>query len=167
MEEKFAIPCVGAIIEKIEESETYVLIQKRKKQNEVIEFGLWEIPAGKIREYENIYMALRREVKEETNLDIVDILDENKNITDSSMGYTINSVNPFSVIQNTSGGYSIIVLVFLCHAKGTIISNSNENGEVQWKRVKDVQKELNEFPEHFYPMHLLTLRKYINQSIPS
>ena len=78
MEEKFVIPSAGAIIERNIEGTKYILMQKRKKKNEKIEFGLWEIPAGKIREYENIYEALRREVKEETNLDIIDIIDEVK-----------------------------------------------------------------------------------------
>ena len=54
MEEKFVIPSAGAIIERNIEGTKYILMQKRKKKNEKIEFGLWEIPAGKIREYENI-----------------------------------------------------------------------------------------------------------------
>lgn len=54
--------------------------------------GLWEIPAGKIREYENIYSALRREVKEETNLDITYIAGEETCETCSSSGYTVTDV---------------------------------------------------------------------------
>ena len=43
------------------------------KDNETIEKGLLEIPAGKIREYENIYAALRREVFEEIGIKIKNI----------------------------------------------------------------------------------------------
>lgn len=160
MEERFVIPSAGAIIERIENDEKYILMQKRKKRNETIEFGLWEIPAGKIREYENIYMALRREVKEETNLDIIQILNEDQSITDSSLGYITSNICPFNIVQNISGGYSILVLIFICSAEGEIINNPNENGNVQWRKVQEVRKELIDFPEHFYPMHLLTLRKY-------
>ena len=60
--ETFAIPCVGALIELNLDNQKYLLIQERYKDNETIEKGLLEIPAGKIREYENIYAALRREV---------------------------------------------------------------------------------------------------------
>ncbi|MST67932.1 NUDIX domain-containing protein [Lachnospiraceae bacterium BSM-380-WT-5A] len=162
MEEKFAIPCVGAIIEKCENGQKYILIQKRKKRNEKIEFGLWEIPAGKIREYENIYEALRREIKEETNLDIVYVKNENKCKTINSVGYTLTDIYPFNIVQNMSGGYSIIVMIFLCRAEGEIVNNVIENEMVQWKNVKEVQKELMEFPEHFYPMHILTLKKYFS-----
>ncbi len=38
--------------------------------------GLIEIPAGSINAYENVYDALRREVKEECGLDIVKIVDD-------------------------------------------------------------------------------------------
>lgn len=57
--EKFAIPCVGAIIESTIDNQKYILIQERYKDNETIEKGLIEIPAGKIREYENIYTAFK------------------------------------------------------------------------------------------------------------
>lgn len=54
MKEIFAIPCVGAIIEKHEGNNTYVLIQTRQKQDGFDTNGLIELPAGKIREYEHI-----------------------------------------------------------------------------------------------------------------
>lgn len=68
--EKFAIPCVAAIIEKIINNEKYILIQTRQKENGAETNGMLEVPAGKIREYENIFEALRREVREETGLTI-------------------------------------------------------------------------------------------------
>lgn len=166
MKEKFAIPCAGAIIEKNENGKKYLLMQKRKKSGEKAELGLWEIPAGKIREYENIYSALRREVKEETNLDITYIAGEETCETCSSSGYTVTDVHPYNIIQNMSGGYSILVFVFLCRAEGEIIGNSAENDQVQWKAVEEAEKELREFPEHFYPMHILTLKKYFSNCRP-
>ena len=60
MKEKFALPAVGAIIVKKVDDEEFILIQNRKKNNGDGMDGLLEIPAGKIREYENIFEALRR-----------------------------------------------------------------------------------------------------------
>jgi len=57
MKETFAIPAVGAIIVKKVEDEEYILVQNRKKNNGDGMDGLSEIPAGKIREYENIFNA--------------------------------------------------------------------------------------------------------------
>ena len=165
MPEKFVIPAVGAIIEKEEKGKRYILMQRRKKKSDDVESGLWEIPAGKIREYENIYTALRREVKEETNLDITAIWDEEKCITADSIGYTVTDIHPFNITQNLRGGYSILVMVFLCRAEGEISSNAEENESVQWRDAEEVEKELKEFPERFYPMHLLTLKKYYKKSI--
>jgi 8-oxo-dGTP pyrophosphatase MutT (NUDIX family) len=70
MIEIFAKPAVGAIIEKVINNKRYILIQDRNKSNDGIETGMIEIPAGKIREYENIFDSLRREVREETGLNI-------------------------------------------------------------------------------------------------
>ncbi len=53
--EKFAIPCVAAIIEKIVNNEKYILMQTRQKEDGTETNGMLEIPAGKIREYENIF----------------------------------------------------------------------------------------------------------------
>lgn len=74
--ETFAIPAVGAIIVKRVEGEEFILVQNRKKSNGDGTNGLLEIPAGKIREYENIFDALRREVWEETGLHLTSICGE-------------------------------------------------------------------------------------------
>lgn len=68
--EIFAKPCVGAIIEKVIDNEKYILIQTRQKEDGNETNGMIEIPAGKIREYEDIFSTLRREVWEETGLNI-------------------------------------------------------------------------------------------------
>ncbi len=48
-------PAVGGIIEKNIDGLDYILIQDRFKDNAKLEYGLLEIPAGKIREFENIF----------------------------------------------------------------------------------------------------------------
>ena len=68
MNERFAVPAVGAIIEKEENGTLYLLMQTRQKENDHGTNGLLEFPAGKVREYESLFVALRREVKEETGL---------------------------------------------------------------------------------------------------
>lgn len=57
MTELFSKPAPGGIIEKIVDGELFVLLQERYKGNDR-EDGLLEIPAGKIREFENIYDCL-------------------------------------------------------------------------------------------------------------
>ena len=61
--EVFAKPCVGAMIVKTVENEEYILIQTRQKEGGNETNGMIEIPAGKIREYEDVFTTLRREVR--------------------------------------------------------------------------------------------------------
>lgn len=51
--EIFAKPAVGAIIEKEMNGVAHVLIQERCKEEDTLENGLIEIPAGKVRKYES------------------------------------------------------------------------------------------------------------------
>ena len=69
MTELFSKPAAGGIIERIIDGEVFILLQERYKGNDR-ENGLVEIPAGKIREFENIYDCLRREISEETGLEV-------------------------------------------------------------------------------------------------
>ena len=119
--EKFAIPCVAAIIEKIINNEKYILIQTRQKENRAETNGMLELPAGKIREYENIFEALRREVKEETGLSITKILGEDNQISNFIKGNEVISYTPYCITQNLSGAYSIILNTFLCEAEGELL----------------------------------------------
>lgn len=110
--EKFAVPCVAAIIEKIVNNEKYILIQTRQKEDGAETNGMLEIPAGKIREYENIFEALKREVKEETGLTITKILGEDRQVSNLIDGNEVISYTPYCVTQNLSGVYSIILKYF-------------------------------------------------------
>lgn len=125
--EKFTVPCVAAIIEKIVNNEKYILIQTRQKEDGAETNGMLELPAGKIREYENIFEALRREVKEETGLSITKILGEDNQISNFIKGNEVISYTPYCITQNLSGAYSIILNTFLCEAKGELLTETNES----------------------------------------
>lgn len=74
--ERFSIPGVAGIIEKEMDGNDYILIQRRCKADSSDIYGQIEIPAGKIREFENIFTCLRREIKEETGLEVLEIIGE-------------------------------------------------------------------------------------------
>ena len=128
--EKFTVPCVAAIIEKIVNNEKYILIQTRQKEDGAETNGMLELPAGKIREYENIFEALRREVKEETGLSITKILGEDNQISNFIKGNEVISYTPYCITQNLSGAYSIILNTFLCEAEGKLLIETNESQNI-------------------------------------
>lgn len=107
--EVFAKPCVGAIIKKVVGNEPYILLQTRQKEDGNETNGMFEIPAGKIREYEDVFSALRREVWEETGLKITKIYGEDSSVCTQIGDVTTISFTPYCVTQNLSGAYSIIL----------------------------------------------------------
>jgi len=160
--ERFAIPGVGALIIRNENGIEEILIQERWKENAASENGLLEIPAGKIREFENIFDTLRREVKEETGLDITEIQGEDCTLLYESDEYKVISFMPYACNQNLSGSYPIMVFVFICRASGNLLHNSDESNNYRWIPVNTLKDILISNPQKFYPMHVNTLRKYLN-----
>ncbi len=160
MTEIFAKPAAGAIIEKTENGCDYILLQERQKENAGTENGLLEIPAGKIREYENIFDALRREIWEETGLTVTDITEEKETVFEDLNGYRIISFSPFCSTQNLSGGYSIVLQTFTCRAEGVLLAKTNETANMRWVTHAECLKMLAENPAQFYPMHICALKKY-------
>ena len=67
--EKFAIPAVDVIIE--HPGEEKILMQLRwKPELDPLNTGTWELPGGKVPEFEDIFQAVRREAFEETGLSL-------------------------------------------------------------------------------------------------
>ncbi len=162
MNEILAKPCVGAIIEKTENNERYILIQTRQKEDGNETNGMLEIPAGKIREYEDIFSALRREVLEETGLKITKVYGENDVISNQVGGVTTISFEPYCVTQNLSGAYSIILNTFLCEAEGNLLKHTNETQNIRWEKISNVERLLKEETESVFFMHINALRKFFN-----
>ena len=158
--EKFAIPCVAAIIEKIVNNEKYILIQTRQKEDGAETNGMLEVPAGKIREYENIFRALRREVKEETGLTITKILGEDRQISNLIGSNEVISYTPYCVTQNLSGAYSIILNTFLCEAEGELLTETNESQNIHWMKIEELKKIFKNNPEKIFLLHINALQKY-------
>lgn len=161
--EIFAKPAVGAIVEKEINGVTHILIQERNKEDDVQASGMVEIPAGKVREYENIFDGLRREVWEETGLKLTEITGEKDTVITNCNGYEVISYNPFYASQNLSGGYSIILQTFICKATGELLQESDESTNIRWISVEDLRALLEENQNAFYPMHINALNKYISE----
>ncbi len=163
MVEKFAIPGVGGIIRKYNNnSQEYILVQDRVKPNYENMKGIIEIPAGKIREFENIYSCLRREIYEETGLSVEEIDGEDLSEIIKINNYEVLSYEPYSSSQNISGDYPILVQVFLCTVNDgkDPIKESDESKNIRWITKEELKRLLLEEIDSFFPMHISTLKKY-------
>ena len=160
--EIFAKPCVGAIIEKTIDGEKYMLIQTREKEDGQETNGMIEIPAGKIREYEDVFSALRREVWDETGLRITSIQGGNDVVSNQARNVTAISFEPYCVTQNVSGAYSMILHTFLCEAEGNLLTYTDEAQNIRWEKIPNVKRLIKEEPEKIFFMHLNALKKYVD-----
>ena len=163
--ELFAKPGVGGIIEKNTDGIDYILVQDRYKEDAVAETGLLEIPAGKVREFENIFDCLRREIWEETGLEVTYIEGEKESVMLEMNGYKVLTYTPFSSSQNIQGTYPIMVQTFLCRAKGELLKETNETKNIRWISLSELKDLLDNKADAFYPMHIIALKKYLNQKI--
>ena len=160
--EVFAKPCAGAIIEKIIDGEKHILLQTRQKSGGGDTNGKLEIPAGKIREYEDVFSTIRREVLEETGLTVTKIYGEElAAVTQVGEVKTI-SFEPFCITQNLRGAYSIILNTFICEAEGETLPSTDEAQNVGWVNISEVRQIIENEPERVFFMHINALKKYLN-----
>lgn len=157
-----SVPVVSAILKK----DNLIYLQERWKPNVSPNYsGLIEIPAGVIDAYESIHDALAREIKEETNLDIVEVLDnyqsdiESPNDCDKSFVF-----KPFLCQQvlKTNNGLSWIGFVFLCEVQGNVQIEKSEARNPQWVTMDKLRNMLDKKPESFFSLQLPVLKYYIN-----
>jgi hypothetical protein len=55
-----------------------------------------------------------------------------------------------------------MVQVFICSAEGEALGKSGESRNMRWISIDELKKLLFEREEAFYPMHVTTLRKYLD-----
>ena len=160
MNERFAIPGVAGILEKEIHGVLYILVQERWKEDAKSEEGLIEIPAGKIREFENIYDCLRREIKEETGLKVLAIEGESEAVIFESNNYKVLNYAPFAHAQNSQGSDPIVVQTFICQVEGELLRETNETQNLRWVSLDELKRLVYEEPETLYPMHVEIFKKY-------
>lgn len=162
--EKINIPVVSAIIERVHDGETEILIQTRWKPGRDSEYsGTLEIPAGWIEEYENVYDALKREVKEETGLDIINIKPDTKTKTHSPNQDSSFAFVPFCCQQQLKGGKPWIGFVFVCEVANTEpVAQAEEVKDIRWIKKTELREIVNNNPEKIFTLQLGVLDYYLN-----
>lgn len=157
---------VSAIIEKIENGKRYVFVQTRwKPQASPTYLGALEIPAGGIDSYENAYDAIRREVREETGLEITRFIDDEQTLVmESRPGDTSIAFRPFLAQQvlETNGGLPWVGFVFRCEAEGEIVMEPSEAKDPRWITIDELDEIVTKTPERVFSLQVATLRYYID-----
>lgn len=155
---------VSAILERRNDNgEAEILIQKRLNKNDSAYYGTWEIPAGHIDKFENVYDTVRREILEETNLTVEEFLDDEQTETYSRGDDAAFAFKPFICQQYLKGpGWAWIGFVFRCRVSGTLTDQSDETGELRWVTLADLKALLAEDPKQFFTLQVPVLKHYIS-----
>jgi 8-oxo-dGTP pyrophosphatase MutT (NUDIX family) len=164
MKEKFSIPTVGLIIERKnpETFETEILVQIRNKPRDDPKYtGIWELPAGKIREFEDIIKCAKREVKEETGLELTDIKMEKSDVI-KFRNDKVFAFKPFCCEQMLKGPYPYIGFVFIAKAKGEL-KKTEEAKKAKWINLNGIRKLIDN--KNLHPYHVGAILMYLNEKL--
>ena len=161
-DEAIVVPNTAAIVFS-DESKSQMLLQRRDKDYEPVR-GLLEIPAGRWRAGEDPWQALRREVAEETGLD-VQRTEGRLRRHEAQRGRPFISVDPISITIGVEGAYPALVIAFVCIASGTPRPQDGETKEPRWYDVAEVL-ELLKSPSEFTGPTYAILMEYFEGGEP-
>jgi 8-oxo-dGTP diphosphatase len=100
------------------------LLLIKRRSNDVHAAGVWEIPGGRLDLGEDPFAGLKRETKEETNLDI-------------------EVMNPLKIDHFTrEDGQKITMLIFLCKPLSNKIKLSEEHTDFVWEELNKAKEKL-------------------------
>lgn len=153
---------ISAILFKREAKEIKIFLQTRwKPKTSPTYSGMIEIPAGGIDSYENVYDALKREIKEETNLDIIKIIEDYQSEIDNpKQGDKAFVFKPFICQQalETNNGLPWIGFVFLCEVEGKVILEEKEAKDPKWVSIDELKEIVENHSENIFPLQLPVLK---------
>jgi 8-oxo-dGTP pyrophosphatase MutT (NUDIX family) len=136
-----------AIIEQESAEGMLIVVQVRNKP---YEGGKWlELPGGRVEEFESLIHALRREVREETGLEVTHIQGLDTRLETSLADSNVECFAPFAVYQTLQGPVDSMGVYFLCRAQGQLLSAGDETEDVQWMPVHQVAEWMKTSPEKF------------------
>ena len=131
---------VRAIITRQTPDGREIIIQKRNKPFEGS--SPYELPGGQVEEYESLYDALVREVKEETGLEVKHIKNQEDRITTQEEVSNVEVITPFCMYQTLRGPVDSLGAYFLCEAEGELLSDGDATQQVQWIKVEELKNLL-------------------------
>lgn len=127
---------VRAFIERRKEYGTEVLIQIRAKSPERV----FELPGGRLEEYEPLLEGLKREVFEETGLAITRIMGEETRISTNNSDTNVECLKPFAVYQTIQGPVDSMGVYFICEAEGEPLKDGDETENPHWVTLSELRQ---------------------------
>ena len=137
--------------------EKQLIIQLRKRNGEP---EVYELPGGRINEYEKIVDGLKREIAEETGLIVKSIHGEQDAITTIGNSFSMECIRPFSAYQTLEGSVDSFGIHFICEVEGDLLTTGDDTADIHWANRCEIQNliDAHKFSEIDLPAILMFLR---------
>ena len=99
-----------------------VLVLREAKYDEGTNEGLWDVPGGRIYPEESLHEGLKREVMEESGLEIEPIR-------------VLTAAETFPILKDEA--CHIVRIYYLCHPKTLDVAISNDHDRYEWINPND------------------------------
>jgi 8-oxo-dGTP diphosphatase len=150
-----------AIIERDGQNGPEILVQMRNKPHEGGK--RIELPGGRFEEFESLVDGLRREVREETGLELSYIGGLDTRIETNAGETNVECLRPFAVYQTLRGPVDSMGVFFRCRAKGQLLEIGDDTERPHWIAVSEIERLMNDDPNRFSFIDLSGLAFYLKQ----
>lgn len=146
----------GLLVREVD-NEKELIIQLRKKNGEP---EVYELPGGRINEYEKIVDGLKREILEETGLKVKSIRGEQDAIVTKGKRFAMECIKPFCAYQTLEGPFDSFGVHFICEVEGELLTTGDDTADIHWAGKKEIQSLIDAkmFLEIDLPAVLMFLR---------
>jgi len=150
-----------AIIERTVNGKKEIIVQQGTRYGQNIQ-EIWELPGGRIEPYESFYDALKREVKEETGLDVTAIQGEDGYFIEGA----VECLKPYCAYQYLKGFENAIGIpmgfYFICHAEGDILAEGDDTINIKWITIDELKMILDN--DKFSPSGKIAAMQYLKDN---